>query len=136
MSGIPKDIVISFNEGDQVRASVDVLVECAQLQIRKGRDYQNDASTIRQADYYPSGVRTIHEIMHAKMLRIKSLIDTIEQNPDATPNFESVEDSFKDLINYTSFAVAYTRGEIDGQKSYRDMLNRHKPNVAKPISLD
>lgn len=133
---IPKDIVIAFNEGDQVRASVDVLVECAKLQIKKGRDYQNDASTIRQADYYPSGVRTIHEIMHAKMLRIKSLLDTIEQNPDAEPNFESVEDSFKDLINYTSFAVAYSRGQIDGQKSYRDMLNRRMPAVAKPISLD
>ena len=132
---IPKDIVIAFNEGDQVRASVDVLVECAKLQIKKGRDYQNDASTIRQADYYPSGVRTIHEIMHAKMLRIKSLLDTIEQNPDAEPNFESVEDSFKDLINYTSFAVAYSRGQIDGQKPNHDMLNRRMPAKAIPVSL-
>ena len=102
----PKDILITFNPGDQVRASVDVLVDCAKLQIKKGRDYQNAASTIRQADYYPSGVKTIYEIMHAKMLRIRSLIDVYEQNPTQSPNFESIEDSFKDLINYTSFAAS------------------------------
>ena len=109
------------------------------LQAKKGNDYQNAASTIRQADYYPSGVKTIYEIMHAKMLRIRSLIDVYEQNPNQAPNFESIEDSFKDLINYTSFAASYAKGEIDGQREGFDMLNREikhpVPPVLEPIEV-
>ena len=35
-----------------------------------------------------------------------------------------MEDSFKDLINYSSFAVQYCRGKIPGQSPNRDFLNR------------
>ena len=52
----------------------------------------------------------------------------MENDPDYAPNFESVEDSLKDMINYASFAVAYSRGKIDGQDPNRDFLNRLKKN--------
>lgn len=123
----PKDITIKFEEGDQVGASVEALIECIELQKLKGRDYQAAGSTVSQADYYPSGVKTIHEIMHAKMTRMKSLISTVERNgPDAKPNFETLEDSLKDLINYASFGIAYCRGKIQGQNQDNDILNRLK----------
>jgi hypothetical protein len=48
----------------------------------------------------------------------------MENDPGYEPNFESIEDSLKDLINYASFAVAYSRGKIDGQRADRDFLNR------------
>jgi hypothetical protein len=108
---------------EQERESIKVLKECIQLQIKKSRDYQNPRSTVKQADYYPSGVRTIHEIMHAKMLRIKSVMEAMDNDPGYSPNFESLEDSFKDLINYSSFAVAYLRGGVEGQTSKNDFLN-------------
>lgn len=104
--------------------AVNVLRECIDLQLRKSRDYQNPNSTVRQADYYPTGVFTIHEIMHAKMLRAKSVMEAMLNDPDYKQNFESLEDSYKDLINYASFAVSYIRGQIDGQKPDRDMFNR------------
>ena len=53
-------------------------------------------------------------------------IESSENDPDYEPNFESIEDSLKDLINYSSFAVAYARGKIDGQDPNRDFLNRDK----------
>ena len=55
--------------------SVDVLQECVDLQLKKSRDYQNPNSTVQQADYYPNGITTIHDIMHAKMLRMKSVME-------------------------------------------------------------
>ena len=106
---------------DTEKESVKVLNECIQLQNLKGADYQSAKSTVKQADYYPSGCKTIYEIMHAKMLRIKSLIEA-----DGEPNFEGIEDSAKDLINYSSFMCSYLRGKMDGQEPDRDYLNRKK----------
>jgi hypothetical protein len=104
--------------------SVKALRECIDLQLRKSRDYQNPNSTVKQADYYPSGVKTIHEICHAKMLRALSVMQAMENDTSYSQNFESLEDSFKDLINYASFAISYCRGQIPGQQKDHDMFNR------------
>jgi len=93
-----------------MRESVKVLQECIELQNKKGDDYQSSKSSVRQADYYPRGLETLYDIVWAKMLRVRSVLDKGE-----SANFESIEDSFKDLINYASFAVAWCRGKIDGQ---------------------
>jgi hypothetical protein len=106
------------------RQSIKVLQECIDLQQRKSNDYQNPNSKINQADYYPSGCLTIHEIMHAKMLRMRSVMEAMINDPDYKQNFESLEDSAKDLINYASFFVAFARGKIPGQDTSRDFLNR------------
>ena len=106
------------------KISIQVLNECAKLQIEKGNDYQNPHSRIRQADYYPRGIATILDIVFAKVLRMQSVIEAMENDPDYTPNFESLEDSAKDLINYGSFMASYMRGGMDGQSSNRDFLNR------------
>jgi len=106
------------------RESIKVLQECIDLQSKKSRDYQNPNSTIRQADYYPTGCLTILEIMHAKLLRMRSVMEAMQNDPTYKPNYESLEDSAKDLINYSSFYVAYSRGKVDGQQPDRDFLNR------------
>ena len=103
--------------------SVNVLQECMDLQLRKSRDYQNPNSSVKQADYYPNGVQTIYDVMHGKMLRIKSVMEAM-QSDGYNPNFESLEDSAKDLINYASFFVAYCRGEIPGQLLDHDIFNK------------
>ena len=40
------------------------------------------------------------------------------------PNFESLEDSAKDAINYLSFFVSYRRGMMEGQSADKDYLNK------------
>lgn len=95
--------------------SVRVLKECIDLQKQKSADYQAEESSVRQADYYPRGLETLYDIIWAKMLRIRSVLDKGEN-----ANFESIEDSFKDLINYASFAVAWKRGGVDGQERTHD----------------
>jgi hypothetical protein len=107
-----------------MKESIKVLEECAQLQAKKSTDYQNPNSRIKQADYYPRGIASI---IYAKTLRMYSVIEAMESDPNYEQNFESVEDSGKDLINYASFLVAYLRNGIDGQDSDRDFLNRKEP---------
>lgn len=108
------------------KESIGVLMECARLQIRKSMDYQNPQSRIQQADHYPRGCNTIIDMVHQKIVRMYSLIESAE-NSDNPPNFESIEDSAIDAINYLSFFVAYSRGKMDGQTPERDMFNRKIP---------
>ena len=106
--------------------SIDVLNVAAELQRKKSNDYQNPKSRIRQADYYPRGFASILDIIHAKVLRMQSVLEAMENDEDYKPNFESLEDSCIDLINYASFGAAYLSGDIDGQDENRDFLNRVK----------
>ena len=108
----------------QERESVKVLQECIDLQIRKSQDYQNPNSNIVQAMHYRRGVSTIHDMISQKLLRAQSLLEPMENGQLRDPNFESLEDTYKDLINYASFAVSYIRGQMEGQDPNRDMLNR------------
>tara|TARA_B100001059_G_scaffold83529_1_gene81628 strand:+ start:7462 stop:7803 length:342 start_codon:yes stop_codon:yes gene_type:complete len=109
-----------------MKESLKVLKECAELQTRKAQDYQNPNSRIKQADYYPRGVASLLDIISAKTLRMFSVLEAMESDPNYQPNFESIEDSGKDLINYASFLVAYVRGGIPGQDPNTDFLNRKK----------
>lgn len=115
-----------------MKESIKVLQECAELQTKKSNDYQNPNSTIRQADYYPRGIASILDVIHAKTLRMRSVLEAMERDPNYQPNFESLEDSGKDLINYGSFLVSYIRGGIDGQSPDRDYLNRPNKSNTEP----
>ena len=103
------------------KESIIVLQECAELQSKKSEDYQNPNSQVKQAMHYRRGVDSIHDTMHGKMLRAQSLLESGEAS-----NFESLEDTYKDLINYASFAVSYIRGKMEGQNPELDYLNNPK----------
>jgi hypothetical protein len=109
-----------------MKESVKVLQECAELQTRKSQDYQSESSDIVQAMHYRRGVDTIHDMIWQKLIRAQSLLEA-----GGDPNFESLEDTYKDLINYSSFAVAYIRGKMEGQDPNRDMFNRPVDNTYK-----
>lgn len=98
-----------------------VLDECRAIMARKANDYQNPNSTVVQADYYPNGVSTIQDVIWAKCLRAKSLLES-----ETEVKNESLEDTYLDMINYASFAVAWLRGGIPGQRHDRDHKNRPK----------
>lgn len=122
-----------MKEGKQFsRESANILMEAAQLQERKGQDYQNPLSRVRQADHYPRGVYTILDTINGKMLRMYSVLETMEQGGKV--NFESVEDSAIDMINYASFLVAYMRGDIDGQEMGKDIFNRRTSKETHPTT--
>ena len=107
------------------RVSTDILSKCIELQEKKGRDYQNPNSSIKQADYYPHGVWSIYDVMNAKMLRLKSVLEAMENDGTYNQNFESLSDSAMDLINYTSFFAAYLEHGIDGQDPDKNIFNKY-----------
>jgi hypothetical protein len=111
-----------MREGQKDRESVKVLEECIELQLKKSGDYQNPNSTVVQAMHYRRGVDTIHDMIHQKTLRAQSIIESGEK-----PNFEALEDTYKDIINYASFAVSYLRGRMEGQEVGRDPFNKPLP---------
>ena len=104
------------------RPSANILLEAAELQELKGNDYNNPNSRVQQADYYVHGVWSILDIINGKYLRMVSVLETMEQGGKV--NFESVEDSAIDLINYASFLAAYMRGQVPGQKLDYDIFNK------------
>ena len=108
------------------KESVEVLKECIELQNKKSDDYQNKDSNVTQAMHYRRGVDSIHDIIQGKCYRAQSILES-----QGDPNFESLEDTYKDMINYCSFAVSYMRGKMDGQNTDRDMYN--KPKVKKNV---
>ena len=118
-----------------VNESINVLAECIELQISKSADYQSDGSGITQADYYVRGIDTIYDEMHKKMLRIKSVLHKIRNGEKV--NHESLEDSLKDLINYSSFGVAWLRTGIPGQNPNNDIFNGQSKvpqNATAPVN--
>ena len=113
-----------------MKESIKVLQECAELQARKSEDYQNEGSNVLQAMHYRRGVDSIHDIIQGKCYRAQSLLEST-----GDPNFESLEDTYKDIINYCSFAVSYMRGKMEGQSSDRDMFNKTIEHPLRKIKL-
>ncbi len=79
---------------------------CQALMDRKGEDYgggikQDDA----RIEYHPLGEVSYYQMLHTKMKRIESMIKL--QQAGKEPNFESLQDSVADLINYASFFWAF-----------------------------
>ena len=111
------------------KESVEVLKECIELQNRKSQDYQSKESNVTQAMHYRRGVDSIHDIIQGKCYRAQSLLES-----GGDPNFESLEDTYKDIINYCSFAVSYMRGKMDGQTPGRDMFNKSTTSTNGSLS--
>lgn len=105
----------------QVKESIKVLNECIDLQTKKSNDYQNPNSNVVQAMHYRRGIDTIHDTIQGKVYRAQSLLEAAAHN---NPNFESLEDTYKDIINYCSFAVSWLRFKMEGQNQFRDIFNR------------
>lgn len=109
-----------------MKESVKVLNECINLQLKKSQDYQNPNSNVVQAMHYRRGIDTIHDTIQGKLYRAQSLLEAAAQD---SPNFESLEDTYKDIINYCSFAVSWLRFKMEGQDLSKDIFNKYAKSV-------
>ena len=94
-----------------MKESLKILQRAAEIQNKKGNDYQNPNSRVRQADYYPRGCATLLDTMYAKVLRMQSVLEAMELDPSYNPNFESLEDSLTDMAVYCAMFSAYLQNE-------------------------
>jgi len=82
----------------------NITKELSELLISKHKDY--GPKNISQA---PGGaINGLRVRMHDKLARINNLIDS-----GATPEHESLEDSFKDMANYAIIGLLVLRGKWD-----------------------
>lgn len=78
-----------------------ILKECSDVLKKKGQDYNN--GSIKPEDYFLFGRLSYVQMIHLKCTRLRSLIETKK------PNYESVEDTLVDLINYAALFAEYER---------------------------
>lgn len=81
--------------------AAEILKEAADLKVKKSKDYQGGMWS--EKDYFPFGDTSYIHMMWTKMLRIRSVAE------QANTNFESLEDSLLDMINYSAMYIAYLR---------------------------
>lgn len=92
--------------------AIDILQSAIELKQRKSKDYQGNQFT--EEDYFPFGHHSYIHMLHTKMLRIRSVAD------QGRPNFESLEDSLIDLINYAAMYAAW----VDNNKAKKITYER------------
>jgi len=92
------EFVADYQDGAAI-----VLQECADLLERKGKDY--NSSGINRDDYYLYGRKSLMTMIHTKTLRLRSLVD----QEFTEPNFESIQDTLKDLANYSAIWIDWER---------------------------
>lgn len=76
----------------------DILQKAIELQELKGKDYNGNVTI---DDYFPFGEKSYAHMVHTKYLRMMSVLE------QESTNFESLEDTLLDMINYCSFFAAY-----------------------------
>jgi len=73
------------------------LIEPAvRLLAKKGEDYNR--STVKLHDYFPFGHKSYVQMIYLKAMRLRSLTEG-----GGEPNFDSIEDTLYDSLNYIVF---------------------------------
>ncbi len=79
---------------------LELCTPVAELVERKSADYQN--GPVKHAEYFVFGHRSFVQMLRTKVLRLTSLAAA-----EASPNFESIDDSVQDLLAYTVFYLDF-----------------------------
>ena len=90
---------------DDVRIVYDELMS---ILLKKHKDY----GPRNIADAPGGPINGLRVRIHDKVARINNLIDTGSNQPE----YESMEDSFKDLANYAIIALLVMRGKWDSER--------------------
>jgi len=83
--------------------AIQVMKDAIALKEKKSKDYQGGLWT--EEDYFPFGHKSFLHMIHTKYLRMRSLAE----QEDA--NFESLEDSAIDMINYCAMYAAWIENQ-------------------------
>ena len=105
--------------------AAEILKEAADLKVKKSKDYQSEMW--KESDYFPFGDTSYIHMMWTKMLRIRSVAEKKDVN------FESLEDSLLDMINYSAMYIAYLRSKDSGETAPTLVDNYAELDKAKQL---
>ncbi len=95
--------------------AIQILKDAALLKEAKSKDYQG--GQFDEESYFPFGYESYMTMILTKITRIRSVA---EREDKSDINFESMEDSLLDLINYASMMCAWV--ENNRMKENEDTL--------------
>ena len=87
--------------------AIQILKDAAALKEEKSKDYQG--GNWEEEDYFPFGGQSYMHMIHTKYLRMRNIMEV------DTPNFESLEDTLIDMINYCAMYAAYLENKKNEQ---------------------
>ena len=80
---------------------VSVLNECKELAFKKNKAYGSESLTA-------TGIRGIYVRLIDKVYRLQNLVES----PETDNLGESIEDTLKDIINYSAYGVVMQRDKL------------------------
>lgn len=85
--------------------ATQILKDAAALKEAKSKDYQGGRWT--EEDYFPFGHQSFMHMIHTKYMRMMSVAEQQDVN------FESLEDTLIDMINYAAMYAAWIENQKD-----------------------
>jgi len=79
---------------------LDLVEKNVKLMESKHGDYNEGGVTLES--YFPFGNKSYAQMLHVKTMRMVSLLQSGRE-----PNYESVEDTVRDLINYSVYYLDF-----------------------------
>ena len=81
--------------------AIDIMKEAIALKERKSIDYQGSKWT--EEEYFPFEDQSYMHMIHTKYLRMRNVMESKDVN------FESLDDTLIDMINYAAMYAAFLR---------------------------
>lgn len=91
---------------------LDLINPAIVMVAKKGEDYNQGEADLGK--YFPFGDYSYIQMIHMKALRLVSLAFL---EVGTKPNYEGIEDTLYDLLNYAVFYLQYLKGSKDGMGS-------------------
>ncbi len=108
--------------------ATQILKDAAELKEQKSKDYQGGKWS--EQDYFPFGDQSYMHMIHTKYLRMRNIMET------KNPNFESLEDTLIDMINYCAMYAAWLENKkMDGERPLTNSNNLTEAELQKARQL-
>ena len=86
-----------------------LVAKASKLMFNKAKDYNQGSVTLH--DYFPFGSPSYVQMIHVKAQRLVSLMELNMLNEGAEPQYEAIQDSVLDIINYGVIFLDYLYSE-------------------------
>ena len=93
--------------------SKDIMKRAMRLKDMKSQDYQG--SNFREDEYFPFKDQSYAHMIWTKTLRMMNIINVMH------PNYESLEDTLLDLINYSAMYAAHIENEKTNKEKQKEL---------------
>ena len=101
----PPNFDVMFQHLEILKQVSPIFVELTELRIRKGQNY--NGGTVKRSDHFPLGDLSFFQVVWMKMCRVRSLVETKDQNPDAR---RLIQREINDIMVYSCFWAEFIKG--------------------------